>query len=349
MVWGLFYYKGANQNGDNKERDLINISAERYALRKAPDTLLKVNKKFTENISDHVIRPISIDVYKNEIYISDFGSMTIKRFDKKGSLLWEIGEGKGRGPGEFTNIMNFTVADSTAWAVDSQLHRISSFTLEGELRNSFNVEEPNTRITTSGSELVTLMMTPSSNLLARRTKDAEIIRYFGHFLQEQAKNFPLLDGWLRSTNEGRYIYVPTYGSFIFSFDRSDNVTQILKTPHGQDFSIDEVTKRQDGDRQVMSAPKTKYENYDLDTLDDNIYIYTVKRPIANKAGEILEKAKYMIDVFKVGNSNSDNEYIYTYTYHLPFFVNEIALYDKYILYRKNGKIGAFEQVKALSD
>lgn len=345
MVWGLFFYSVPYQNEDNTKRDLTEISAESYALKKATDTLLKINKKFLENISKQVLRPIAIKVKKNKIYISDFGSMTIKSFDKKGNLLSEIGQGKGRGPGEFTNIMDFTVADSTIWAVDSQLHRISTFTLGGEFKNNFNVDQVNNRIIKSGSDLVTLMMTTSSKLFARRTKDGKVIRKFGHFLQEQSMNFPLLDGWLHSINIGNYIYVPIYGSFIFNFNRSDNVTHIVKTPHGQGFSVDEVNRKKDGDVQRMSAPKTKFENYDLETLNDKIYVYVVKRPIANEAGEILEKAKYMIDVFEISNG----KYSYAYTYYLPFFVNEISLLDHYILYRKKGRIGAFKRVKAVAD
>ncbi len=71
---------------------------------------------------------------KGDIYVLDMLDKLVKVYDRQGMFLTAFG-GEGEGPGEFIRPVELYV-DTLVRVLDSALHRVSSFTLRGEHRET---------------------------------------------------------------------------------------------------------------------------------------------------------------------------------------------------------------------
>jgi hypothetical protein len=95
-----------------------------------------------DNLTFGQIGEVYADSYEN-YYVSDYISQSIKKFDKKGNYLTEIGS-RGRGAGEFMGLKSFTIIskhDETdiIVAVDDINRKITINSIDGELLSTINL------------------------------------------------------------------------------------------------------------------------------------------------------------------------------------------------------------------
>lgn len=81
------------------------------------------------------IEGYAVDTEGN-IYIADSMVQTIKVFNKEGKYIRSIGQ-RGRGPGEFMAISGVFISNKFIYALDPMQFRISKFSLNGRLEDTF--------------------------------------------------------------------------------------------------------------------------------------------------------------------------------------------------------------------
>ncbi len=92
----------------------------------------------------------SLSITKDYIFISD-GIDRILKFDRNGKFLLQIGR-KGRGPGEFSGIINFSVDSINNYLVVLSYKKISLYDFHGNFLRSINLNDVSTFIQTVGKE-----------------------------------------------------------------------------------------------------------------------------------------------------------------------------------------------------
>lgn len=101
---------------------------------------LRIGSLDDPNYSLTHVRDITVD-RDGRIYASQPQERTIRVFDNTGIFLQAFGR-RGAGPGEFAGLANLGWKGDTLYAVDPDLLRVSYFTRDGELIETFRVESP---------------------------------------------------------------------------------------------------------------------------------------------------------------------------------------------------------------
>lgn len=92
--------------------------------------LFKISSDFKNHIILAEVEKIRVDNHNN-IYLLDYGSMEIHKFNKEGKYMFSFG-GRGRGPGEFVHMTAITIAGGKIYIMDGPLSKIEVFNLKGE-------------------------------------------------------------------------------------------------------------------------------------------------------------------------------------------------------------------------
>ena len=117
-----------NENRGSVES--INFSPKRiFTINGHPDMVQNRDAAFTTVASFAVNSD-------GEVYILDFSTSSIKKFDKNGNFIKSFGR-KGSGPGEFTFAETMTVSDDTIGVMDFQAANIVQYDKDGNfIRNN---------------------------------------------------------------------------------------------------------------------------------------------------------------------------------------------------------------------
>tara|TARA_B100000508_G_C11341806_1_gene219520 strand:- start:132 stop:584 length:453 start_codon:yes stop_codon:yes gene_type:complete len=81
------------------------------------------------NLADSLFNPIIIKQYNDILYIADYSDMKLKAFDKSGAFIMSYGDGIGRDPGEFTQILDFTILENELYTISYENGLVQAFTL----------------------------------------------------------------------------------------------------------------------------------------------------------------------------------------------------------------------------
>ena len=85
-------------------------------------------------------KPVTMTADKDgNIYILDYSSESLKKFDKEGKFVKSIGR-RGQGPGELSYPSFVAIYDDTLSVMCGRLRKVSRFTLEGEFINDKKLE-----------------------------------------------------------------------------------------------------------------------------------------------------------------------------------------------------------------
>ena len=190
---------------------------------------IDVHKLF-ELSPDSFLNPIGVKVDRNgNIYVADFGDMTVKRFGPDGTYKASYGEGSGQGPGELISILDLgAVADSLVYIVDNTARRILLFSFSGAFLRHEAYDTPPVRYQmTGGGRGYTLI---SHNATLFRSQYGEEVTDFGALVDNQTGHgYALATGVIATHGEGM-IYVPIHFPVIVRYNPDGSVAYARTTP-----------------------------------------------------------------------------------------------------------------------
>jgi hypothetical protein len=155
------------------------------------------------------------------LLVYDRGDGRIQRFSSDGKFEVAFGRGKGQGPEEFQAITDFKVTEQgDLWITDPVNGRITVFNETGEVLRIIKTPRPVYRLGPVEPEQAIVMFPNGSQtfgVLELEGSSAGAGKVFGDFLQEQARNSILLDGWLVATQSDSFVFVPDRLGFLAGY------------------------------------------------------------------------------------------------------------------------------------
>jgi len=274
---------------DNYKRNFKNIEIEETIHYKS------------NNIYDPIL--IRVDDEGN-IYLYDLSVQKIKMIKNEKTI--EFGNGRGEGPKEFSNIVDFRISENTVYIADNQLKKISEFKKNGTFVKTKNFDFSFRRILPLNNKIVLLSSSAiSDKYFILLDMNYNLIKQFGDRIDVNlppANRFFFSEGVLCSDGNNTIFYGFFYHGLILSFNIQTNkflyVYTIDKTP------IPEIETSSDGDFAI--APKGgPISCLNLSFDNDKLYALSI-------AGEGIDKEKYSVfDVYDAKNIK------YEYSFKLP--------------------------------
>lgn len=253
--------------------------------------------EFTENnladsLNKYSIGPFVIKTSRNNIYILSIKDAMLNRFNRQGKLLHTIGNGKGRGPGEFLHPNDFYIQENNVWIADTRLLKISKFDIEGNYKTSFSVKYHPLRLNGFDDNLIVKTIA-SEYVIKRLTHEGKQIGEFGKFLRNQQQN-PLTVGGYIETHDRYTIFAPNIASLIYYY-RSDTLFQMARRPDGQGFK--KSKDRSTENRKMFVAPEADVEVRTLSKTEDLLYVGQFIK--ASSEDEQKSSAHTIIDFYEL--------------------------------------------------
>lgn len=182
-----------------------------------------------EKINEGLYNPIFLRIWDNSLYIMDWGDHIVKRFDQSGELLNVIGNGEGRGPGEFLKTVGMAYRDGKIWVIDGYKREVLAFDTSGTFLESFTVKHNLTKIALTDGGIY-LRAIGDSLLIHEYSYDGDHLKSFGRVTEDQLINSMALIGGIHTLNgEDEIIFTPRKASYLFYFDPDGNLTRTVET------------------------------------------------------------------------------------------------------------------------
>jgi len=206
-------------------------------------------------LNETVYRGMAMDGNSEHFFISDFGDYYVKMFNSDGTYNKNIGNGQGRGPGEFQNISDISSTDEHVWTADMQSLRLNRFSLSNsDDVLEVSVERRPTRVAANDSIAVVKWLMTEQLFSVFDNEGNEQFK-FGEI--EEARDDPFaFDGWIELT-EQYLVFVPMNVGIIYVFSITDgSLLGEMETPHFSAFASSE--EQVDGNRRRVIAPTSQY-------------------------------------------------------------------------------------------
>lgn len=175
--------------------------------------------------------PLSTSVDdRGNLYVLDFGDLTLKQFSPQGRFLRSFGRGKGQGPGELMSVSDFRVLpNGEVWIADFTAGEIEIFSPDGNLRRTRRLDrQPYRMLPAAGGGLTLMLPLTSENLFARFGPDSRLQAEFGKLVDDRLNGIAL-DGWIGAAGDGAIVYVPYYFGLIASYSPSGKLKYLART------------------------------------------------------------------------------------------------------------------------
>lgn len=285
----------------NKKQESEDLRSFERNLQEFP------NKLISRVTSDSLpVRPSTIKISGGEVFVSDFYSMTIYRFNKDWELLNVVGAGYGRGPGEIQNITDYIIAGDTLIVADVQSFCLHYFKLDGTFLYQREVRNRPLRIAAANGMATLLTMGGEglfvSDVLHGRS---DINGSYVQFSEKQQRNIISYDGSLISDGE-TIIYLPRYFSNWYKIDPlSKSYVTAGYLPDGQELDFKNENYR------VSRAPDHLRINYTGVALNnDTLIIASYDKGVQNEKEEYEVPWKMYLDYYNVKNG----DYLHSYRF-----------------------------------
>ncbi|MCC5905634.1 MAG: hypothetical protein JJU13_05485 [Balneolaceae bacterium] len=317
LVITVAIYFGLNRS----DRDQVELSEKNDEVvikevegeRKWLDNILEP-VDLESDIEDSLLNAMSLKNYDNLLYIGDYGDMKIKRFLPDGTYINEIGIGQGRGPGEFSQFMDYYVSGDTIYILDLRNIMLNIFQIsENHFMNSFVVESTPMRITGVKDALVVSSL-GGEGLFEVYDKSGEKLNQFGELKSNQASNPLSVQGHLASVDDAsEFVYVPFYASYLFYFNLNGERTKLIRTFDQREFPASQ--QGGNGDTRTVSAPETDMIAQRISTFEGLLYILYLKTNDQENGMDAF------VDVYQLENGH------YIHSMALPEPARDIAIMD----------------------
>lgn len=254
--------------------------------------------------SDSLLRGQALQSESEDLFVSDFGDMRIKRFSLEGRFLNGIGEGQGVGPGEIRHLTSFAVHGDTVFVADGASRALSVFLRDGTfVRRAALPLEPFRLVVTPGGLIAQTVSADA--LFVRLGRDGTPGRRFGRVLAEQEEdaNFyaamnaglaPLPAGAL--VPGGGFLYVPDEADLAFAFSSEGSLVRVAETVGRRGFPAPH--RGPDGS---AIAPRTAAASSGVSLVGPDLYIGVIQRGVRDDVtGEAVSPSRTFLDVYDAG-------------------------------------------------
>lgn len=207
------------------------------------------------DIQDSLFRPMILKIAGNYLYVGDYGDMKIKRFTPEGKFVNEIGIGRGKGPGEFTQFMDFYISKDTIHILDLRKMMVIQYNVNrNDYIQSFELDFRPLRIAGFKEKLI-ISKISGSKLFSIYDLNGKELNQFGEIIKNQTSNSLSLQGELISIDENEeFVFTPKYASYLIYYKLSGRVDKVVKTIDQRGFPSSQ--RRTSGGTRTVSAPET---------------------------------------------------------------------------------------------
>ncbi len=204
------------------------------------------------------------------VYVGDYGDMSVKAFDSLGRHIKTYGQGIGSAPGEVLQMGNLgTIGDSVVFVYDSMNRRLTYFQPDGSL---LSMEEPDNRfrrmvITNNGRKYWLISSDYGYREFFVTSSKVDTLT-FGRLLDENlhVRNKYLLPGNLRAYGED-VLFVPDLYPTLIRYNSDGEVKYARRTIGAIGFESPEEMVEQNGMR--WPGPPL---NYSMFVNDDQVVV-----------------------------------------------------------------------------
>lgn len=141
---------GSKETGEKLNYEIKTVSGVKvYANEKVPSVdkiemniveLFTINGEVEDELQSFVIQQPTFDIdNEGNIYIVDIKSSSLKKFDKDGNFVTQIGR-KGTGPGEFFMPMSVVTANDTIYGFDAMM-KINKYDMSNNFVSAMSVSQ----------------------------------------------------------------------------------------------------------------------------------------------------------------------------------------------------------------
>lgn len=275
--------------------------------------------------NDTIYRGMSITSNSSSFFITDFGDGFVKQFDRFGAYKGAIGQGEGRGPGEFLNMTNMFASDDEIWISDVQALRITRFSLSSGEFDLYPLERRPMRVAANDS-LVVIMWIMAESMFSLYDKSGNKLFDFEHPSIIPIDDQMAFDGWI-TLSDNHMLYIPRNYGAIFGFDLTTGKHDFtISTPDGGPLPASE--QRAETGRLVTIAPNTRVRNTDIEYVRESgklvVSVFDQGEPQADGSFD-AENHTFWLDIYDIANP------AYLYSFELPHIVSSFTFLDDYFL------------------
>jgi len=318
LMFTLLLIISCNQQKEKRNNENIQvISIKEQKIYKRNFKNIKIEKTIHFK-SKNVYHPIMIRVDDDEdIYLYDLSVQKIKMLKNEKTI--NFGEGIGKGPREFTNIVDYRINNDTVYIADNQLKKISTFKKNGVFITTKNLNFSIHRILILRNKIVISSgSTSSDKYFMLLDKKFNLIKNFGNridMVYPASKRLFFSEGNLCTDGVSRIFYAFAYHGLILSFDiKTDKFSYVYtidKTP------MPKIETFANG--RFARAPKEAPISC-LSLSYDNGKLY-----VLSLAGEGIDKTRYT--VFDVYSAQTVK---YEYSFKIPARLNRAVVKNNVI-------------------
>ena len=199
----------------------------------------------SDRFARHIYAPNWLKIYRDMLFVVDWGDVTIKRFTLDGILETVYGKDKGQGPGEIQGIFDWHVQpDSQLFIIDLNTRKFYAFDGRGvPLRTVALQACLPYRMAGLNARRLVLWCLMSDPMFLELTPEGEEVRRFGKILDEHVEHAYLaLEGRMFSRPEGGFVFVPRLASYLYFFDAEGVLETIVRTLDGLEYPLDRLKK-----------------------------------------------------------------------------------------------------------
>ena len=214
--------------------DLFLEGVEEQQIKERVWEDISVNKIFELPVDKKIIlydpKYIRPDT-NGDVYVVDYGTYEILRFDYEGNYISSYGDGVGNGPGEFLSITGVrVVSDSIIYVVDPNARRISSFSkTHGNFigSRSFEDQNPPYRYVMTDTGIEYIFRSQNKVLFESNFRGNTV--EFGDLVETQDRYATMVADGLIETYKDWMIYVPLHFPVIMVYDVNGALVRAKKT------------------------------------------------------------------------------------------------------------------------
>lgn len=244
----------------------------------------KATKVFTIGLGsdDALFNPILVKVDKFEnIYILDWGDLTIKKFSPEGKFSNRFGKGKGQGPGELQNPTDFKIAtNGDVWICDPVAGIITIFNPDGSIKQTIRPKSlPERIVLLSTGDFVLMPAIPITHLFEKYDAAGKLQSSFGSLLPYQDGFHLLIDGRIEIGNDNALYFTFVRAGLLASFSSQGVLRFFVETIDRIPLPKIEVIAKGSG---MRIDPKAPWVALSMNVSDSNIYILSWAGSIGRK-------------------------------------------------------------------
>ncbi|NGP87737.1 6-bladed beta-propeller [Fodinibius halophilus] len=263
-----------------------------------------------DEVRDSLLRGMSIEVFGNQLYVSDFGDMRLKKFTRDGKYIGSYGK-EGRGPGEFQQLMDFDQRGDSIYVLDSRKMELMFFDKKSSsFITSHKVKSHPYRFATLGNRFV-IERSMEEKLFSSTDLQGNIQHQFGQFIESQTQNGLSVSGNIETISDTGFVFSPSYASYLYYFNKEGEQTKVVRTVDRIPFQ--KPVKEKSGNMNITKPPTVKVYSRALSTEDNLLLI------LQRFAKESDALPTSFIDVYHLDTGQ------YRYSIELPLSVRDVEL------------------------